>query len=169
MQTRTSLVHGTGVDEAYGLIRHGCGGSVLSICVSRGSHEINLTAFRERYRPAETAEGSLTDVDWVRLKKVGCRHRLRGNASLILEKINTRVSDTVKHKSAGRRDPATTHLLRLALARPTGAGKQRSERFRGTPPNDLEPLNRDECPGGRSERSRNAATIPQTFPQHFEI
>ena len=29
-----------------------------------------MTAFRERYRPAETAEGSLTEANWVRLKKL---------------------------------------------------------------------------------------------------
>jgi hypothetical protein len=71
MQSWTSLVHGTGADEAYGLIHRGCGGSALSVCVSRASHDISMTAFRERWlRPAETAEGSLTDVDWVRLKKL---------------------------------------------------------------------------------------------------
>jgi hypothetical protein len=69
MQSRTSLVHGTGVDEAYGLIHHGCGGSVLSVCISRASHEISMTAFRERhFGPAETVKGSLTDADWVRLR-----------------------------------------------------------------------------------------------------
>jgi hypothetical protein len=31
---------------------------------------ISMTAYRERYRPAETEEGSLTGVDWVRLKKI---------------------------------------------------------------------------------------------------
>jgi hypothetical protein len=41
MQTRTSLVHGTGVDEAYGLIHHGCGGGVLSVCVSRVSSDFD--------------------------------------------------------------------------------------------------------------------------------
>ena len=51
MQSRTSLVHGTGVDEAYGLIHHGCGGSVLGVCISRASHEISMTAFRERHFP----------------------------------------------------------------------------------------------------------------------
>ena len=71
MQHWTSLVHGTDVDEAYGLIHHGCLGSVLSICVSRASHDIRMTAFRERhFCPAETAEGSLTEADWARLKKL---------------------------------------------------------------------------------------------------
>jgi hypothetical protein len=58
MQCRTALVHGTGADEAYGLIHHGCGGSELSVCVSRASHEISMTAFRERhFRPAEMVKG----------------------------------------------------------------------------------------------------------------
>jgi hypothetical protein len=76
MQSWTSLPHGTGVDEAYGLIHSGCGGSALSICVSRALHDISMTAFRERLlRPAETAEGSLTEADWVRLKKLVERAR----------------------------------------------------------------------------------------------
>ena len=71
MQVSTSLVHGTDVDETYGLIHRGCLGSVLSICVSRASHDIRMTAFRERhFSPAETTEGSLTEADWVRLKKL---------------------------------------------------------------------------------------------------
>ncbi len=66
-----ALVGIVGVDEEYGLIHHGCGGSVLSVCISRASHEINMTAFRERhFRPAETAEGPLTEANWVRLKKL---------------------------------------------------------------------------------------------------
>jgi hypothetical protein len=40
MQSRTSLVHGAGADEAYGLIHHDCVGSVLSVCVSPASHAI---------------------------------------------------------------------------------------------------------------------------------
>ena len=78
MQTRTSLVHGTGVDEAYGLIHRGCGGSVLSVCVSRAPHEINMTALRQRhFRPAETAKRSLTEADWARLIKVVEKARFR--------------------------------------------------------------------------------------------
>jgi hypothetical protein len=35
------------------------------------SHEICMTAFRKRhFRPAATVEGSLTEADWVRLKKL---------------------------------------------------------------------------------------------------
>ena len=76
MQHWTSLIHGTRVDEAYGLIHHGCGGSVLSICVSKASQGIGMTAFRERhFCPAETAEGSLTEADWLRLKKLVERGR----------------------------------------------------------------------------------------------
>ena len=71
MQSWTSLVHGTGVDEAYGLIHRGCGGSVLRICVSKAPHDIRMTAFRERYFvPAETAERSLTEATWARLKQL---------------------------------------------------------------------------------------------------
>ena len=69
MQTRTSLVHGTGVDEAYGLIHRGGLSSVLSVCVSRRSTIVSMTAFSQRlFGPVESAERSLTEADWDRLK-----------------------------------------------------------------------------------------------------
>jgi hypothetical protein len=69
MQSRTSLVHGANVDEAYGLIHVGCFGSVLSVCVSRKAEQFSMTAFRQnRLGQPEKAEGLLTEADWIRLK-----------------------------------------------------------------------------------------------------
>jgi hypothetical protein len=71
MQTRTSLVHGTGVDEVYGLIHRGGLSSVLSVCVSRRSNATSVTAFSQRiFGPVESAERSLTEADWDRLKNL---------------------------------------------------------------------------------------------------
>ena len=71
MQSRTSLVHGTKVDEAYGLIHVGCSGSVLSVCVSRKAQQVSMTAFRQtRFDQREKAEGSLTEAEWIMLKKM---------------------------------------------------------------------------------------------------
>jgi hypothetical protein len=71
MQSRTSLVHGTSADEAYGLIHVGCLGSVLSVCVSRKAQQVSMTAFRRtRFGQPEKAEGTLTEADWIRLKKM---------------------------------------------------------------------------------------------------
>ena len=116
MQTRTSLVHGTGVDEAYGLIHHGCGGSVLSVCVSRASHEISMTAFRERhFHPAETVKGSLTDADWVRLKKLVERARFwvmperhcQSSLDDFVGRLRAESTMAITDRSAGR--PAVAH------------------------------------------------------------
>jgi hypothetical protein len=69
MQTRTSLVHGTGVVEAFGLIHEGCLGSALSVCVSRSVEQVRITAHRRRsFYPAEKTERPLTEADWIRLK-----------------------------------------------------------------------------------------------------
>jgi hypothetical protein len=71
MQSRTSLVHGTNVDEAYGLIHVGCLGSVLSVCVSRKAQQVSMTAFRQTlFGQPEKAEGILTEADCIRLKKM---------------------------------------------------------------------------------------------------
>jgi hypothetical protein len=67
MQSRTSLVHGTNVDEAYGLIHVGCFGSVLTICVSRKGQQVSMTAFRQTlFGEPERAAGTLTEADWNR-------------------------------------------------------------------------------------------------------
>ena len=69
MQHRTSLVHGTNVDEAYALIHEGCCGSVLSVCVSRKTQQVSMTAVRQTlFGQPEKAEGTLIKADWVRLK-----------------------------------------------------------------------------------------------------
>jgi hypothetical protein len=71
MQSRTSLVHGTNVDEAYGLIHVGCFGSVLTICVSRKGQQVSMTAFRQTlFGEPERAAGTLTEADWIRLKQL---------------------------------------------------------------------------------------------------
>jgi hypothetical protein len=71
MQYRTSLVHGTSIDEAYGLIHHGCLGSVLSVCVSRMAEQVSMTAFRQTgFGEPEKAAGTLTEADWMRLKRL---------------------------------------------------------------------------------------------------
>jgi hypothetical protein len=73
MQSRTSLVHGTSADEAYGLIHGGCLGSVLSVCVSRTTQHVSMTAFRQSgwsLNSIKKAERSLTEADWTRLKNL---------------------------------------------------------------------------------------------------
>jgi hypothetical protein len=76
MQTRTSLVHGTGVDEASRDDLPWLRRQRIERVRFTGSQEISMTAFRERhFRPAETVKGSLTDADWVRLTKLVERAR----------------------------------------------------------------------------------------------
>jgi hypothetical protein len=69
MQNRTSLVHGSRIDEAYGLIHQGSWGSVLSVCVSREGQQVSVKAFRQTlFGQPEKAEATVTEADWIRLK-----------------------------------------------------------------------------------------------------
>jgi hypothetical protein len=116
-----------GVDEAYGLIHHGCGGSVLSVCVSRASHGIS-TAFRERhFRPVEMVKGSLSDADWVRLKKLvekapsgKCRSDTTTAASTaLIGRLKAETTMAITHRSAGRHavaHSAAGGILRFAAS-----------------------------------------------------
>ena len=74
-----------------------------------------MTAFRERLlRPAEAAEGSLTEANWVRLKKLVDWARLwemperqaEGGLDGFGWRIEGRNHEAITHRSAGRRAAA---------------------------------------------------------------
>jgi hypothetical protein len=69
MQSRTSLVHGTGADEAYGLIHHGCG------------YDLRLRPRFDRRPGGSTNEfGESRSIEWIAPHAAcACRSALFGS------------------------------------------------------------------------------------------